>query len=201
MKIKQVKVKPLIVYPQNLSIIPGEIMRIHVFQPEVKAIINDCFANGNDFIVPLPNTPNNSEIGICVKLIDIERFYPDGKMDIKIKGEHLVRIQKMSLNSSQNKQALTEKLSSTISTTHLVEISNLHQSLSSNKLITSKLKQNSNYVFDIANQLELSKSVKQRLLLNCLNSENQSKILLNELRLLFLTTQLQEAAGFRCYMN
>lgn len=201
MKIKHSKVKPLIIYPHNLSIIPGEIMRIHVFQPDIKAIINDCFANGSDFIVPLPNKTSNLEIGICVKLIDIERFYPDGKMDIKIQGEHLVKTQKSSLNSSLHKQVLPEKLSSTISTTHLVEISNLHQSLSLSKLITNKLKQNQNYFFDIANQLGLSKSVKKRLLLNCLNSEKQSKILLNELRLLHLTTQLQEAAGFRCYMN
>lgn len=201
MKVKQIQVKPRIVYPHNLSIIPGEVMRIHIFQPEIKAIINDCFANGTDFIVPLQIKSTNLELGICVKLIDIERFYPDGKMDIKIKGEHLVYIQKRSLNSSQHQQAFTEKLVHKVSTTHLVEISKILQSLTSIKITPNKLQENPNYIFDISNQLELPKKVKMRLLVNFRSPENQAKILLNELRIILLTTQLQESAGFRCYMN
>ena len=201
MKIKNVKLKSLSVYPHKLHIIPGEVMRIHIYQPNTVALINDCFANGSDFIAPLNISCENEKMGVHVKLIDIERFYPDGKMDIKIKGEHLVKIQKINHGSPKFEQASVKKYNGKISTTHLVEISNLHQAISKNKLITSKLKQNPNYIFDIANQLELPKSVKKRLLNNCLNSENQSKILLNELRLLHLTTKLQEVAGFRCYLN
>ena len=133
--------------------------------------------------------------------MDIERFYPDGKMDIKIQAEHLVTIQKRLLSTSRFEQAKVERYHGKIATTHLVEIANLHQSISDNKLITNNLSRNPNYIFDIANQLDLSKTVKKRLLNNCLNSENQSKILLNELRLLKLTTQLQDIAGFRCYLN
>ena len=53
MKIKNVKIKSLSVYPHTLSIIPGEVMRIHIYQTNTIALINDCFANGSDFIAPL----------------------------------------------------------------------------------------------------------------------------------------------------
>ena len=96
------KIETLGLFPLSLVILPNEQTRLHIFEPRYKQLINDCFANNNDFGIPAIINGKPMPLGTRVKLVDIERFYPDGKMDIRIEGVSIFKLKSID-NNMQNK--------------------------------------------------------------------------------------------------
>ena len=188
-------------FPLSMVILPQESIRLHIYQPKFKALVNDCFASGNDFIIPFIFNGKQTSFGTCVKLVDVERFYPDGKMDIKVEGSSIVQIS--SIAEAKNRSYSTgeiEVIESSLPEIHSKELKQLFTTYCSinNKIIS---KDEDYSLFEMARELNLDKKTKTRILRNTLSPIVQSKIILNELRLLVLSHKLQDAAGFRYYMN
>mgnify|MGYP000066235041 CR=1 FL=1 len=202
MKMKNIQTKSVGLFPLPMVILPKETIRLHIFQNQYKALINDCFATGKDFIVPFKHNGKVSEFGTCVKLVDVERFYPDGKMDIKVEGFEIVRISDIvSVKNLAYQIGSIESIDSSLPTIHKEELTSLFSKfLGLSKIILPK-KEDRISVYEIARNLNLDKELKTKLLRNASNAVVQSKLILNELRIQVLTAELQNAAGFRYYMN
>ncbi len=89
---RNIGTKSIGLFPLNLVVLPGEVLRLHIFERKYKKLINECFANNSDFVIPFMQSNQIMAFGTRVKLIDIERFYADGKMDIKVEGVSIVRL-------------------------------------------------------------------------------------------------------------
>lgn len=202
MKMRHIQTKSVGLFPLPMVILPKESIRLHIFENQYKSLINDCFASGKDFIVPFVFNGKVSSYGTCVKLVDVERFYADGKMDIKVEGSHIVRISETMSVKNQNYQVGTvETVESSLPTIHKEELISLfNQYLNFNNLVLPN-KEQSISIYEIAQNINIPKDVKVKLLRNASNAVVQSKIILNELRMQVLTSKLQDAAGFRYYMN
>lgn len=202
MKTRKVQVQSLGLFPFPLVILPNESTRLHIYKSQFKSLVNDCFASGKDFVIVNTINGRPSKYGTCVKLIDVERFYPDGKMDIKVEGYAMAKI----TNTIQGKDIPYVVGEAEIIDSGLPEIysEELLQLFNSYCLVTGNKELNANKpisLFEMAKHIALSKETKAQILRNADNTLMHSKIILNELRLLVLAHRLQDEAGFRFYMN
>lgn len=78
--------------PLGIVVMPGEQTMLHIFEPRYKQLINDCFATNADFGIPFYYKNKTHLYGTRVKLVDIDRFYRDGKMDIRIEGVSVFKV-------------------------------------------------------------------------------------------------------------
>jgi len=202
MKMRNIKTRSVGLYPLSMVILPNESVRLHIYQAQFKALVNDCFASGKDFVVPFVHNGAPTSYGTCVKLVDVERFYPDGKMDIKVEGSYIVKISNVADHRSVSyKIGEITPIESSLPKIHSQELQHLYMKYLNNNGTTCSPDNVDCSIYEMARNIKLDKDTKMKLLKNASNTVIQSKIILNELRLLVLTHELQNAAGFRYYMN
>lgn len=202
MKMRNIKTRSIGLYPLSMVILPNESVRLHIYQAQFKALVNDCFASGKDFVVPFIYNGVPTSYGTCVKLVDVERFYPDGKMDIKVEGSSIVKISNIVDHKSVAYQiGEITPIESSLPKIHSEELEQLYIKYLQNNGSTGHTENLNCSIYEMARNIKLDKDTKVKLLKNASNTVVQSKIILNELRLLVLTHKLQDAAGFRYYMN
>jgi uncharacterized protein len=80
------------IFPLGIVVFPGETLNLHIFEPRYKQLITECHASGKAFGIPSVFKKDISEIGTLVEIVEIAQVYPDGKMDIRIKGLKIFRI-------------------------------------------------------------------------------------------------------------
>jgi Lon protease-like protein len=202
MKMKNTITRSVGLYPLSIVVLPKESIRLHIYKSQFKALVNDCFASGKDFVIPFIFNGKMTDFGTCVKLIDVERFYPDGKMDIKVEGSQVVQISK--INKEKNSPyeiGQINPIESGLPSLHSEELKELFQAYLSNNDISKINQETELTIYEITRNLTLSNDFKRKIFKHAANPIIQSKLLLNELRLLVLTQKLQSAAGFRHYMN
>ncbi len=73
-------------FPLNTVIIPGEVRTLHVFEDKYQELVADCIANQANFGIPYIKGGQISEYGVEVSITKILQQYPDGEIDIEIKG-------------------------------------------------------------------------------------------------------------------
>ena len=202
MKMRNIQTKSVGLFPLPMVILPKETIRLHIFQNQYKSLINDCFASGKDFIIPFIHNGQVTQFGTSVKLVDVERFYADGKMDIKVEGAEIVKISDtQSVKNLAYQVGSIETVDSSLPTIHKEELTALFTKYVKLNKVSLTKEEKEISVYNIARVLNLDKEVKTKLLRNASNAVVQSKLMLNELRLQVLTTELQSSAGFRYYMN
>jgi ATP-dependent Lon protease len=79
-------------FPLNIVVFPGEKLNLHIFEPRYKQLINECYATGTTFGIPLFLNKQIGPVATEIRILSIEKTYPLGEMDIKTKGIKLVRI-------------------------------------------------------------------------------------------------------------
>ena len=79
-------------FPLNLVVYPGEKLNLHIFEPRYKQLINDCFASDATFGIPAFIQNKVCTLGTEVKIISIEKTYPNGEMDIKTRGLGIIKV-------------------------------------------------------------------------------------------------------------
>ena len=88
------KLVTLPMFPLNTVIIPGEVRVLHVFEEKYQELVVDCMSNQANFGIPYIKGGNLSEYGMEVHITKIIRQYPDGEIDIEIKGVQPFKIHK-----------------------------------------------------------------------------------------------------------
>lgn len=79
-------------FPLNIVVFPGEKLNLHIFEPRYKQMVNECYATGTTFGIPLFLNKQIGQVATEIRILSIEKTYPLGEMDIKTKGIKLVRI-------------------------------------------------------------------------------------------------------------
>ncbi len=73
------------IFPLNIVAFPGEGVNLHIFEPRYKQLVRDCLDEGLTFGIA-SHVLNKVELGTEVKIVEVTKEYPDGRMDIKTLG-------------------------------------------------------------------------------------------------------------------
>nr|WP_299708490.1 LON peptidase substrate-binding domain-containing protein [uncultured Pontibacter sp.] len=79
-------------FPLNVVVFPGEKLNLHIFEPRYKQLINDCVESDSTFGIP---TYINNGVGLYgteIKLLNVEKKYETGEMDICTQGMGIFKI-------------------------------------------------------------------------------------------------------------
>jgi len=79
-------------FPLRLVAFPGEELNLHIFEPRYKQLVNECEAKGTTFGIPAYLDDKVQPIGTEIKLLAVDKRYPNGEMDIRTLGVGLFRI-------------------------------------------------------------------------------------------------------------
>ncbi|MGF2411399.1 LON peptidase substrate-binding domain-containing protein [Ferruginibacter sp.] len=74
------------IFPLGIVVYPGEQLNLHIFEPQYKQLITECFETKKPFGIPPVIDNKMNETGTLVKVLEITTVYDDGKMDIKTEG-------------------------------------------------------------------------------------------------------------------
>ncbi len=79
-------------FPLNLVVFPQEQVNLHIFEKRYQQLISDCFSQDLPFGIPVIQKNHPLQLGTTVKVVEIDRQYADGRMDIITKGLQSFRI-------------------------------------------------------------------------------------------------------------
>lgn len=79
-------------FPLQLVVFPGEKLNLHIFEERYKQLISECYNGNKAFGIPTYLNENVQEYGTEVEVTSIEKVYPDGRMDVRLKGLRTFRI-------------------------------------------------------------------------------------------------------------
>lgn len=82
-------------FPLQLVVYPEENLNLHIFEPRYKQLIRECEEEGVTFGIPAFIDGKVKEIGTEIKLLSVEKRYPNGEMDITSRGIGLFRIKEL----------------------------------------------------------------------------------------------------------
>jgi ATP-dependent Lon protease len=86
------KTRFLPMFPLKLVVFPGEKLNLHVFEPRYKQLILECKNENKTFGIPAFIDGKLMDIGTEIRLINIEKQYEDGKMDVCTEGVGLFKV-------------------------------------------------------------------------------------------------------------
>ncbi|WP_235297020.1 LON peptidase substrate-binding domain-containing protein [Portibacter marinus] len=81
------------VFPLQLVIFPDEVINLHIFEPRYKQMMNEAEANGTHFGVPTYIDKEDLTYGTEARLKEVVKKYPDGKLDIRIQGVKVFKVE------------------------------------------------------------------------------------------------------------
>lgn len=81
-------------FPLNLVAFPSKLIPLHIFEDRYKRMISNCIDEKKDFGIIYQNTTTQSKIGCSVFVEKIINKYPDGRMDILVRGRKIFKVQK-----------------------------------------------------------------------------------------------------------
>ena len=79
-------------FPINVSILPNELMPLHIFENRYRDMVSNCLQNNNEFGIIYKKNKNISNIGCSVFIKKVYKKYSDGKYDILIEGRKRFKI-------------------------------------------------------------------------------------------------------------
>jgi len=82
-------------FPINISILPDELMPLHIFEDRYKEMVSKSLENNKEFGIIYKEDQNIKNIGCSVSIKKVYQKYDDGKYDILIKGEKRFEIKSL----------------------------------------------------------------------------------------------------------
>lgn len=79
-------------FPLQLVVFPGEKLNLHIFEERYKQLISECFNGTKAFGIVSYFKENVQDYGTEAEVTSIEKIYPDGRMDVRIKGIRTFKI-------------------------------------------------------------------------------------------------------------
>jgi len=86
-------------FPLGLVVFPGELLNLHIFEPRYQQLINECESDGITFGIPPLFEKKLADFGTEIRLIEISKRLPNGRMHIKTEGVGLFKIEKFYNNA------------------------------------------------------------------------------------------------------
>ncbi|OWY23371.1 peptidase [Sphingobacteriales bacterium UPWRP_1] len=80
----ETKLLPL--FPLNLVVYPGEKLNLHIFEPRYRQLISEAVARETTFGIPAFINNEVGSFGTEMRVVSVERYYPEGEMDITALG-------------------------------------------------------------------------------------------------------------------
>jgi Lon protease-like protein len=79
-------------FPLGLVLLPGERAPLHLFEPRYRALLADCVLDDRPFVMLLAHGEGASAIGCTARFTGLGRRFADGRMNVSIIGERVVRL-------------------------------------------------------------------------------------------------------------
>ena len=76
----------LALFPVGVVLFPESTLPLHIFEERYKELINTCLDEKRQFGINLINPKNMHDVGCSAKVFRVLKKYPDGKMDVLVKG-------------------------------------------------------------------------------------------------------------------
>lgn len=80
------------IFPLSIVVFPGEALNLHIFEPQYKQLIKECFELKKPFGIPAVIDSKMQDYGTMVNIREIVKVYDNDEMDIKTEGEKVFRI-------------------------------------------------------------------------------------------------------------
>tara|TARA_B110001469_G_C9604087_1_gene300241 strand:- start:96 stop:665 length:570 start_codon:yes stop_codon:yes gene_type:complete len=171
----------LAVFPLNIVVLPDESVALHLFEPRYRELFSD-HRNGEEFVILYEDNSKNPDYGTTVCIEQIINEYPDGTVDVIVRGKQSVKI-------TSEISTIEGKMYSGVTVNRIV-INNI----ATDKLITqfrnyftsmqkSITKPEPFSMYYIANKLQLTTETKNSLIA-IENEKSLSSFLINEIRFL-----------------
>lgn len=93
-QIKLMNTHLLPLFPLNLVVFPNEKLKLHVFEPRYKQMMQECQEQQHTFGIPVYVDGTVKEYGTEMELLSIEKVYSGGEMDIVTKGIRVFSLNK-----------------------------------------------------------------------------------------------------------
>ncbi len=93
------------VFPVNMIIFPNSIHPIHVFEERYKKLIKRCLDKNESFVIAPVINEITSKVACEVSIFSIMKTYPNGNMDIALKGTRRVFLENFNDHPDGYKEA------------------------------------------------------------------------------------------------
>ena len=80
------------IFPLGIVVYPGESLNLHIFEPQYKQLISECYEQKKQFGIPTVIENKMQDFGSLVTITELSKLYDNGEMDIKTTGEKVFRI-------------------------------------------------------------------------------------------------------------
>ena len=77
-----------------MVVFPDEPVHLHIFEPRYRQLIGECETQGITFGIPAFIDGQVMDLGTEMRLVSVEKRYPNGELDIKTLGLGLFRIER-----------------------------------------------------------------------------------------------------------
>lgn len=84
--------KYLPLFPLSIVVFPGEKLNLHIFEPRYKQLIIDCLEQEKTFGIPAFIKSEVGTFGTEVEILEVEKKYANGEMDIRTKGLSVFKV-------------------------------------------------------------------------------------------------------------
>jgi Lon protease-like protein len=81
------------VFPLQLVVFPDEVINLHIFEPRYKQLVNEAEANKSTFGIPTYLNKKDLTYGTEVSIKEIVKVYSDGKLDVRILGQRVFKVE------------------------------------------------------------------------------------------------------------
>jgi hypothetical protein len=79
-------------FPLNLVAFPTEKLNLHIFEPRYRQLIRECLDEEKTFGIPSFLKDKIQMLGTEMRVVELSKQYPDGRMDIKTEGLRVFQV-------------------------------------------------------------------------------------------------------------
>lgn len=90
----KVKTKYIPLFPLQVVVFPGELLKLHIFEPRYRQLIAECEISGITFGIPAYIDGGVAEFGTVMRLVEVLERYPSGELDIVTEGIAAFRLKR-----------------------------------------------------------------------------------------------------------
>lgn len=157
----------LALFPLDIVLFPGAPLPLHIFEPRYKEMISECLEQKRPFGMVRANKNALAEIGCTAVILNVNKKYDDGRLDIVTEGKQRFEIVQLSQERSflQGEVLFFEDEPGDVAATDLETVVQLHEQLldilGQNAAID---RQHPQISFHLAHELPVDLDFKQALL-------------------------------------
>jgi len=169
------------IFPLGITVLPGERVSLHIFEPRYKQLVNECINEKSLFVIIYTRGKKIKNFGTTVKIDEIKKVYDDGSMDIVVKGEEVLKMSKVlgRVDDKLYHSANFEKLNDVFISTDVDILSNFYNLFPSSQFMSVITQTNSPQadLYIMAKKLPLNPAEKYKLISSTTLSKKESVLL------------------------